>query len=174
MRLGITLLFLCLATAATAQHAQPYAGEHERDIKALSEQEVKQYLSGAGMGYAMAAELNGYPGPMHVLELAADLRLTDQQRGRVQQLMDQHKAEARSIGAKLVEAERALDVLFKSGKADQKALTGSVLNVAHLQGEYRLSHLQTHLRTKELLSEEQVAIYVRSRGYANERSHKHH
>ena len=30
----------------------------------LSPQEVKQYLSGAGMGYAKAAELNHFPGPM--------------------------------------------------------------------------------------------------------------
>ena len=174
MRFGIGLLLLCLAGAATAQHAQPYAGEHKREIKALSDQEVKQYLSGAGMGYARAAELNGYPGPMHVLELASELKLSPEQGDRMKRLMDQHKSEARAIGARLVEAERTLDLLFRSGKAEPKALADSVLNVAHLQGEYRLSHLQTHVRTKELLSDEQVAIYMKSRGYANERSHKHH
>ena len=28
------------------------------------------------MGLALAAELNGYPGPLHVIELADSLRLT--------------------------------------------------------------------------------------------------
>jgi len=37
---------------------------------ALSVEQIEQYRAGAGMGYAKAAELNRYPGPMHVLELA--------------------------------------------------------------------------------------------------------
>ena len=76
-----------LSTMALAQHSpqhhaqsNPYAGDQARDIKALSQQEVKQYLSGAGMGFARAAELNRYPGPMHVLELSDQLALTPEQR----------------------------------------------------------------------------------------------
>ena len=43
------------------------------EVNALSPDEVQQYLAGAGMGYAKAAELNHFPGPMHVLELADKL-----------------------------------------------------------------------------------------------------
>ena len=94
-----------LALAAACAHAQqqPYAGQDQRGIKSLSADEVKQYTSGAGMGYAKPAEPNRYPGPMHVLELADKLELTQQQLGQVQALMDAHKAEARAIGAKSVE-----------------------------------------------------------------------
>ena len=150
--------------SAAAQH-QPYAGQQDREIKALSPDEVKQYLSGAGMGYGKAAELNRFPGPMHVLELADKLELTPEQRARTKTLMDGHKAEARAIGTKRVESERAIEMLFRSGKLDDAALAKSVREAAVLEGEYRLAHLETHRRMRALLSDEQVARYVHLRGY---------
>ena len=65
----------------TSVHAQtPYAGMQARSIKALSDQQIADLGAGRGMGLALAAELNGYPGPSHVLELADKLDLSaDQQ-----------------------------------------------------------------------------------------------
>jgi len=156
---------LLLAAPAFAQHAQPYAGQQSRPIKALSDDAVKQYLDGAGLGYAKAAELNHYPGPMHVLELADKLELTAEQRKRTAELMAQHKAEARQLGRKLVEAEQVLDELFRSGRAEQQKLAAQVKAAAAAEGEYRLSHLETHRRMRALLTDEQVARYDRLRGY---------
>jgi Spy/CpxP family protein refolding chaperone len=173
MKLILVAFLLTATVSALAQH-QPYAGQHERDIKALSAEEVKQYLSGAGMGYARPAELNRYPGPMHVLELAEQLSLTPEQRRRTQALMDAHKAEARAIGAKRVESERALEALFHSGKADEVTLAGMVRAAAALEGEYRLTHLETHMRMRALLSEEQVERYVQLRGYADGEHRRQH
>ena len=163
-----TLAFslLLLPVIALAQH-QPYAGQQDREIKALSSDEVKQYLSGAGMGYARPAELNRFPGPMHVLELADKLELTQEQRASTKALMDAHKAEARAIGAKRVESERAIEALFRVGTLDEAALARSVREAAALEGEYRLSHLETHRRMRALLSEEQVTRYVQLRGYGS-------
>ncbi|MGQ0509992.1 MAG: Spy/CpxP family protein refolding chaperone [Betaproteobacteria bacterium] len=151
---------------AVAQH-QGYAAAKDREIKALSPEQVQQYQAGAGMGYAMPAELNRFPGPMHVLELADKLLLTPDQRAKTQALMDAHKAEARVIGAKRVESERALESLFRSGKVDEAALAKHVRDAAALEGEFRLAHLETHRRTRVLLTEEQVARYVKLRGYGN-------
>ncbi len=131
----------------------------------LSPQEVEQYRSGAGMGYAKAAELNHFPGPMHVLELADKLELTADQRARTQRLMQEHKAEARAIGARLVEAERALEALFAAGEVAPGALAKAVHTAAGLQGDYRLSHLETHRRMRALLNAEQVRRYDELRGY---------
>ena len=112
------------------------------------------------MGYARAAELNSYPGPMHALELADKLALTPEQRAATEKLMAGHKAEARAIGAKLVEAERMLDQLFASSKATESELAQRVRAVAALQGEYRLSHLETHRRLRPLLAEKQINHYA--------------
>jgi hypothetical protein len=54
-----------LAGCSGVPQVSPYAGEQGRAIKALSQKEVSDLLDGAGMGYAKAAELNRYPGPMH-------------------------------------------------------------------------------------------------------------
>jgi hypothetical protein len=83
-------LLALLAVPAVAQQHQhghgPYAGMQQRAVKALSEQQIADLRAGKGMGLALAAELNGYPGPMHVVELGDKLNLTSQQRQRVQQL----------------------------------------------------------------------------------------
>jgi Spy/CpxP family protein refolding chaperone len=163
-----------LALPAAAQQHQPYSGQETRDIKALSAEEVKQYLAGAGMGYAKAAELNRFPGPQHTLELADRLGLSAEQRTAVKALMDAHKAEARAIGAKLVDSERALDALFRSGSVSESALADAVRKAAALQGEYRLSHLETHRRLRALLTEEQVARYDVLRGYTSAGGHSKH
>jgi Spy/CpxP family protein refolding chaperone len=171
MKIGV-LSLLVAAMPALAQH-QPYAGQQAREVKSLSAQEVEQYLAGAGMGYAKPAELSNYPGPMHVLELADKLVLTPEQRAQTKTLMDAHKAEARAIGAKRVEAERALDDLFAKGMMDEEALGRAVRAAAALEGEYRLSHLETHRRMRALLTEEQVARYNHLRGYGSGASHGH-
>lgn len=158
-------LLLALMLCPGIAFAQ-YAGQEARDIKALSPDEVKQYLSGAGMGYAKSAELNHFPGPMHALELADKLKLTAGQKKQAEALMQAHKAEARAIGAKLVDAEAALEAVFRSGNVDPAALRSAVENAGKLQSEYRLSHLETHRRMRALLTEEQVKRYDHLRGYS--------
>lgn len=174
MKRSFVILAAALALPAGAQH-HGYAGQESRDIKALSAEEVKQYLAGAGMGYAKPAELNSYPGPMHVLELADKLGLSAEQRAATRKLMDDHKVQARAIGAKLVQAERELDALFRGGRVDESALAQAVRTTAVLQGEYRLSHLETHRRMRALLTQEQIARYDQLRGYGSdaEPAHKH-
>jgi Spy/CpxP family protein refolding chaperone len=166
-------LLAALAAPALAQHMQGYTGMQARELKALSGDEVKQYQAGAGMGFALAAELNHYPGPMHVLELGDQLKLTPEQRDALHGLMDAHKADARSIGARLVEAERRLDRLFASKGVSAENLRLGVRTAEELRGEYRLAHLDTHRRTRDLLTAEQLALYDRLRGYG-EAAHQRH
>jgi hypothetical protein len=169
MMLAGAMLFALSFPAMAQGHHQPYATHDKREIKALSDEEVKQYLSGDGMGYAKAAELNHFPGPMHVLELADSLQLDAGQRREIRALMNEHKAQARSLGAKLVASERALEMLFHQPEVPQQALADAVRQVTLLQGAYRLSHLETHRRMKPLLTAEQIAKYDALRGYANGR-----
>src|SRR5882724_4009921 len=107
MRNALAAALILTASAAFAQ--TPYAGMQTRPIKALSEQQVADLQAGRGMGLALAAELNGYPGPSHVLELADKLALSADQRGKVQTLFNAMKAEAIPLESKLIEQEAALD-----------------------------------------------------------------
>lgn len=164
------------AAAAAAQHAGhhgqghgSYAGQQTREIKALADGDVAALLDGQGMGYAKAAELNGYPGPMHTLELRDRLGLTAQQAAATEALMREHKARARALGARLVEAERRLDALFAARQAEPRAVEEASRAAALLQAELRAEHLNTHVAQTALLSAEQIQRYARLRGYAGER-----
>src|SRR3954451_993619 len=108
----IAAVLIVIATAANAQ--TPYAGMQTRSIKALSEQQVTDLNAGRGMGMALAAELNGYPGPSHVLELADKLELTADQRAAVKRLFDSMKAESVPLGSQLLQQEAELDRQFAS------------------------------------------------------------
>jgi Spy/CpxP family protein refolding chaperone len=151
---------------APAHSASPYAGQQTREIKALSPTQTADLLAGKGMELAKAAELNGYPGPMHTLELAAQLELTTEQKQASEALMNRHKAEARDLGAQLVQAERALDLAFASRQIDATRLAGHTENIGRLQALLRKSHLDTHLQQTALLTPTQISRYAQLRGYA--------
>ncbi|HYW56623.1 MAG TPA: hypothetical protein VE934_06670 [Polaromonas sp.] len=174
-KFALKLIAACaLATGTTglfAQHVHgaadnPYAGQQTRDIKALSSTQTEDLLAGKGMEQARAAELNGYPGPMHTLELGQQLELTATQRAASEQLMLKHKAEARALGEQLVEAERELDKAFAARRIDDAQLAAQTLRIGQLQAALRNSHLQTHLQQTRLLTPHQIKHYAQLRGYA--------
>jgi Spy/CpxP family protein refolding chaperone len=117
------------------------------------------------MGYAKAAELNHYPGPMHTLELADKLGLSAEQRAAMASLMRRHKAEARELGAEVVRLERELDALFAHGKATAELVDAKLTRLGAAQARYRGSHLKTHIEATKLLTPEQIARYDGLRGY---------
>jgi hypothetical protein len=137
-----------------------------RPIKALSEQQIADLVAGRGMGMALVAELNGYPGPSHVLELADKLELSGDQRTRVQQLFDAMKAEAIRLGAKLIEQEAALNELFAKRSVTAESLKSSTSIAAMTQGTLRETHLKYHLQTVALLTSAQMRRYTELRGYS--------
>jgi hypothetical protein len=175
-------LSIALISAAIAQHphghghrpsAQPYAGQQTRAITSLSQEEVDGYLAGAGMGLARAAELNGFPGPMHVLELDRELALDETQRQRVKAAMDAVKAKTRALGAKYVEAEKAVDDAFRAN-APRDVIAAKVADAGRLLAEIRQAHLDAHLEITPLLSETQRKRYTELRGYAGGTGHGGH
>ena len=171
-RLGATALLSLIASTVLA--ASPYAGEEGRDIKALSAEDVNAYLTGQGMGFAKAAELNGYAGPKHVLELASELELTAEQRTRTQALFASMQTKAVVLGRQLVDAERKLDRLFAGASITESSLQESVARIGALQADVRAAHLEAHLEQAKILTPEQRAHYLRLRGYHASGGHHAH
>ena len=168
---------LLLTSAAAANAQTPYAGMQARPIKALSEQQIADLGAGRGMGLALAAELNGYPGPSHLLELADKLNLSTDQRAAIQRLFDSMKAEAIPLGSKLIEQESDLDKQFASHTVTPESLKASTAAVAATQGALRETHLKYHLSTAALLSSGQMLRYAELRGYGGQAApmqHHHH
>jgi hypothetical protein len=158
----------------TAPQARPpspyYSGMEARRVKALSDEQITDLEAGRGMGLALAAELNLYPGPAHVLELAEPLNLTGEQTSRTKQLLDRMKAETIPIGRHVLAEEIKLDRLFAERKISLANLAETTARIADAQGELRVAHLRYHLEMAEVLSSEQVSQYARLRGYGGGRS----
>jgi hypothetical protein len=151
---------------AQHQHGQtPYAGLEKRPVKALSEQQIADLRAGHGMGLALAGELNGYPGPMHVLELADQLELSVELRQRMRQLIDSMKAEAIPEGETLIARETALDRAFAERTISPERLAYLTGQIGETQARLRAIHLKYHLTTADLLSPHQRHRYAELRGY---------
>lgn len=164
---GAVLLAGLAATQSGAQ--QPDAGQHHAGpqteaIKALTEQQLADLRAGRGMGLALAAELNGYPGPSHVLEQAAALDLSPDQRHRTAALFDAMKAEAVPLGEQLIRQEGELDRLFATRTATPEALEAATGAIGATHGALRAVHLRYHLVMLEVLTREQVRRYAELRG----------
>jgi hypothetical protein len=170
----LVILFFWPAVAWTAETSSPYVGEETREIKALSRDEISGYLSGDGLGLAKAAELNRYPGPKHVLDLADRLQLSKQQRERTQAIFQEMNSQAISLGKQLIEKERLLDSRFAEGNISDGELVQLVSDISALQGTLRTVHLRAHLATRSVLTPEQVKGYNALRGYTQSGSHGQH
>ena len=177
MKRKMMFSYIIVLMAATnylqAQNGE-YRGQQQRPIKALSAEQVASYLEGRGMGLAKAAELNGYPGPKHVLELREALQLTPGQIKQAEQLMAEVIRKAPEIGKKIVVLERELDGDFSEKKGTPLQIQNIVTDIARLNGELRWVHLSAHIRMKTHLSPEQIAVYDHRRGYTSGKSHGMH
>lgn len=175
---GAFVLVLIVASGGVpASEASPYAGQETQELKALSESDIEGLLAGQGMGYAKTAELNGYPGPLHVLELAEELDLSEEQQAETQEIFNQMQALAKSLGAELVAAERQLDELFRNKSVDESTLSELTIKIGRVEAQLREVHLHAHLRQAQLLSARQTAKYMSLRGYGrggHEHRHQHH
>lgn len=156
------IVALGLESAATAQHQHAPVTEGAA-TSALTAEAVQQLLNGEGMGLARAAELNGYPGPKHVLEFKDQLGISSAQEKQVERIREQMLNEARSLGRSIVDAERSIDEAFMSRQISEADLASRTSIIARLQGELRRVHLQAHLLTRRILTDEQVKKYYELR-----------
>lgn len=150
---------------AASATSSPYAGKSSASVPSLTVQEVDDLLAGRGLGMARAAELNGYPGPRHVLDLRSELELDEATTERAQQLFEAMQAEAQPLGAKVVTLEKSLGEAFASQSIDEEALSGQLDELAAVMAQLRGIHLRTHIRMKAAMSPEQVTRYAELRGY---------
>ena len=163
-----------VSSVAFGQRHHPYAGLEQRTVKALSEQQIADLRAGRGMGLALPAELNGYPGPSHVLENADALGLSAEQRERTKGLFDAMKAEAVPVGERLIEQETKLDRLFADREITPSTLGAVTEEIGMTQGRLRQTHLKYHLAMMDVLSPAQLERYRELRGYGMKADQLHH
>jgi hypothetical protein len=147
--------------------ATPYAGQQDRAIKSLSAKDIDDLENGRGWGLAKAAELNGMPGPVHLLELRREIGLSPAQISAIEEKFRAMKAKAIPLGRRMIELEAQLEHAFANRAIDGTTLKALLSDIATVRGDLRFVHLATHLETPAILSSDQIKTYNRLRGYTS-------
>lgn len=153
------------STASAQDYRSKYIGQEYEKIKSLSSEDVKELLNGEGWGLAKAAELNGFPGPAHLLQMKEELELSQKQIGQIEQLYEEMRKEAIPLGAKLIELERELNKSFANRTIDEQRLKDLLGLIADIHEKLRHVHLSAHLKTPAILNSLQIDNYNKLRGY---------
>lgn len=170
LSLGLTLGLIPAVTLAQdhSGNGAPYAGLETRAIKSLSESDLEELRRGGGWGLALAAELNGNPGPAHLLELREEIPLSADQVAAIEAIFNQMQTEAVTAGVRLIEAEEAIEAAFRAGDLDDARLRSLIADAEAARTELRFIHLSRHLSTPPLLRSDQIAQYNTLRGYGTD------
>jgi Spy/CpxP family protein refolding chaperone len=152
-------------TITPAPSPSPYVGFETRDVKTLTTERQEGLKRGQGLGYALVAELNGFPGPLHVLELADQLELSAEQKTQTRVIYDRMRKEAIAAGEALIAAESHLDRLFQSKQVSYARVEAQTAVAAAQEARLRAIHLNAHVAMMEVLTQPQVESYGRLRGY---------
>ena len=156
------------SAASSSSQISPYSGQEIRVIKSLSDNDVQSLQNGTGEafgGIAKLAELNGYPGPRHVLDIAQELQLTDRQRMEIELIYQNMSNNAKSIGSAIIGFEQDMDEAFANKTITEENLIALLDKSANLYGQLRFIHLSAHLDTAQIMTTEQIQMYNEMRGY---------
>ncbi len=153
--------------ASEPEYKSKYTGQEKRDIKSLSNDDIKELRAGAGWGLAKAAELNGLPGPKHILEMKKEIELTTEQEKMVSALYKDMNKEAIELGNKLIEYEKELNNRFSERNINEKELEELLIKISEIYKSLRYTHLSAHLKTPSILTEDQIEKYNKLRGYSS-------
>ena len=168
--LGVLLFFLipfCAYSASEHSHKSKYVGEEKREIKSLSESDIEELENGKGWGFAKAAELNGVPGPIHLLEMKKEIRLSSEQIQKIEDIYQKMKKQAITLGLELIELERRLNNHFANRTITDNLLHELLGEIVQVRKKLRYAHLSAHLKTPDILSFEQITLYNQLRGYSS-------
>ncbi len=172
LRTWLLTLAISIPLSISAQHNHgvqtPYAGMQNRAIKSLSDNDIKELRRGGGWGLALAAELNGMPGPAHMLELKEQIALNQDQVTKTQALLDDMRKAAITTGERLIAAELALENAFAKGTVEEASLRRLLAEAESARTELRFIHLSQHYKTVQFLKPEQIKRYNILRGYAED------
>ena len=172
LRTWLLTLAISIPLSISAQHNHgvqtPYAGMQNRAIKSLSDNDIKELRRGGGWGLALAAELNGMPGPAHMLELKEQIALNQDQVTKTQALLDDMRKAAIPTGERLIAAELALENAFAKGAVEEASLRRLLAEAESARTELRFIHLSQHYKTVQFLKPEQIKRYNILRGYAED------
>lgn len=160
---GVAGVAFAQGSAHHGSHGGPGGTPHHALAQTCAGAFEETVRDGRGFGMAFVADQQGYPGPLHVLELKERLGLSRDQETKAQALLAAMYAESRPKSARLLDAEAKLRRLFAGSRPDEAAVRAAVAEVETARADVRLVHLMFHLKMRDALTDDQRRVYQEAR-----------
>lgn len=169
--LSLIQIAIWIVSALYVSSQSVYADVRLQNLHGLSPQQIEGFKTGKGMGMAKPAEMNQFPGPRHVLDLAAELKLSAEQIQQTHQVFNRMQSDAKNLGLQLLEKEVEIEVLFSRNQVKSDELKQRLQEASRLQADLRFVHLNAHLQQQRIMTVEQIEQYDILRGYKHDGEH---
>jgi len=148
--------FFCLAMFYV--HAQQDSVKSS-PLKFIGDKEYAFYTQGNDPALVLIAELNNYPSPKTVLEKQKQLGLSATQKTQVQTIQTEMVRKLKEMGNFLIVEQTKLNKLFETNKINEGSLIYHTNKIGALEGEMRNAYLKAYLRTRDILTVQQLKKY---------------
>lgn len=157
MKLIVTCFFIVFATTCFAQTS---ADSLSASAKSLGYEQYKGFYDGVDINNLdRIAILNHYPSPKKVIILKKELALTADQATQITAMNKELARKMKEMGSLIIKNENTLNELFRTKQITDGALIFYANRYGGDIGELRNAMLQTYLKTKDLLTPEQLKKY---------------
>lgn len=128
-------------------------------LKFIGDKEYTFYTRGNDPALVLIAELNNYPSPKVVLEKQKQLGLSATQKTQVQTVQTEMIRKLKEMSNFLIAEQTRLNKLFETNKINEGSLIYHTNKIGALEGEMRNAYLKAYLRTRDILSAQQLKKY---------------
>lgn len=170
----IILLSALVASPVAAVVTEPEAAPESPEIKTLFNEEMRYHPTGFGMEHQGGPETPAYLSPKKVLEMWEALDLSADQFGKTKEIYENMVKELKRVGDLLGKKQEALAAMMEAAKPDENELRSLVMEKAALEGELRFIHLRANLKTREVLTPEQIKMFKEMQRPKMNGDHHHH
>lgn len=153
------------ATAQTASAAGSATTLDSASLRGVSADEIRGYTEGRALRFGRAAEKNHNPSPYYILKYKSELALFDEQLTPARAILERERAQASRLGKELLADEAKLETLLATPGSREDQVADLTREIARLEGEIRLVHLEADVAAKKLLNSSQQVQYDAVRSY---------
>ena len=122
-----------------------------------------ELLKADDAGQAQYADVNGFPAPKHLLDLAKELQLSDAQKKSLQTIYVGMRSRALELGKRIIGIEEELHQAFQEGLVSEKSVRDDTEQIGKLRGRLRAVYLNANMKAKDVLTNAQIESYKKLR-----------
>ena len=100
--------------------------------------------------------------------MKSEIKLSAEQIKQIEGMYNKMKERAVPLGLQLINLEGELNKAFATREIDEERLKNILNRISDVYGKLRFAHLSAHLKTPDILTDSQLKLYNKLRGYSSD------